>query len=102
MKPQPPGEADWRRRHALGMAGQLPENVTDALAILDFMRELVAWAKAGTPEPVKAPPAPVVTLVRSQPEGEDWRCAMWRMSGVEVVIFIAVIVVAVALLMLLA
>jgi hypothetical protein len=41
MKPHPPGEADWRRRHALSMAGQLSENVGDALAILDFMRDLV-------------------------------------------------------------
>ena len=66
MKPQqPPGEADWRRRHALNMAGQLPENVTDAIAILDFMRELVVgFLQAGVPEPVKAPPAPVITLVR--------------------------------------
>jgi hypothetical protein len=41
MKTQPPSEADWRRRHALNMAGQLPENVTDALVILELLRELV-------------------------------------------------------------
>ena len=51
------------------MAGQLPENVTDALAILDLMRELVVtFLQAGVPEPVKAPPAPVVTLVRPRPD----------------------------------
>ena len=46
------------------MAGQLPENVSDALAILDFMRELVVgFLQAGVPESAKAPPASVVTLV---------------------------------------
>ena len=69
IKPQPPGETDWRRRHALNMAGQLPENVGDALAILDFMRDLVVgFLQASVPEPVKAPPATVVTLVRSRPD----------------------------------
>jgi hypothetical protein len=66
MKPQPPGEADWRRRHALNMAGQLPENVTDALAILDRLRELVVtFLHVDMPEPAKAP---VVTLVRPRPD----------------------------------
>jgi hypothetical protein len=66
MKPQPPGEADWRRRHALNMAGQLPENVTDALAILDLLRELVVtFLHVDMPEPAKAP---VVTLVRPRPD----------------------------------
>ena len=62
MKPQPAGDADWRRRHALNMAGQLPENVNDALAILDLLRELVlTFLHVDVPEPAKAP---VVTLVR--------------------------------------
>jgi hypothetical protein len=66
MKPQPPGEADWRRRHALNMAGQLPENVTDSLAILDLLRELVVtFLHVDMPEPAKAP---VVTLVRPRPD----------------------------------
>jgi hypothetical protein len=51
------------------MAGQLPENVGDALAVLDFMRELVVgFLQAGVPEPVKGAPAPVVTLVRPRPD----------------------------------
>jgi hypothetical protein len=62
MKSQPPNEADWRRRHALNMAGQLPENVDDALVILDLLRELVVtFLHVDMPEPAKAP---VVTLVR--------------------------------------
>jgi hypothetical protein len=66
MKPQPPGEADWRRRHALNMAVQLPENVTDSLAILDLLRELVVtFLHVDMPEPAKAP---VVTLVRPRPD----------------------------------
>jgi hypothetical protein len=37
------------------MAGQLPEKATDALAILDLMRELVVgFLQAGVPDPVKA------------------------------------------------
>jgi hypothetical protein len=62
MKTQPPSEADWRRRHALNMAGQLPENVTDALVILELLRELVVtFLHVDMPEPAKAP---VVTLSR--------------------------------------
>jgi hypothetical protein len=66
MKPQSPGEADWRRRHALTLASQLPEDNADALAVLDLVRELVvSFLQAdGTPEPAKAP---VVTLVRPRP-----------------------------------
>jgi hypothetical protein len=66
MKPQPAGEVDWRRRHALNMAGQLPENVNDALVILDLLRELVVTLlHVDMPEPAKAP---VVTLVRPRPD----------------------------------
>jgi hypothetical protein len=62
MKPKPLGEVDWRRRHALTLASQLPENNADALVILDLVRELVVtFLQAGEPEPVKAP---VVALVR--------------------------------------
>jgi hypothetical protein len=65
MKPQPPGEADWRRRHALNMAGQLPENVTDALAILDLLRELVVtFLHVDMPEPAKAQ----VVMLRAVPD----------------------------------
>lgn len=61
---QPLGEADRRRRHALNMARQLPENVADALVILDLLRELVVtFVHVDLPEPEKAP---VVTLVRSR------------------------------------
>ena len=56
MKTQPPGEVDWRRRHALNMAGQLPEKVTDALFILDLLREIVVtFLHVDMPEPAKAP-----------------------------------------------
>jgi hypothetical protein len=42
------------------MAGQLPENVTDALVILDLLRELVVTSlHVDMPEPAKAP---VITL----------------------------------------
>lgn len=65
MKPQPLGEVDWRRRHALNMAGQLPENAADALVILDLLREIVVtFLHVDVPEPEKAQ---VVTLVRDRP-----------------------------------
>lgn len=31
----------WHRRHALGIAGQLPENTADALLVLQAVQELV-------------------------------------------------------------
>jgi hypothetical protein len=31
----------WHRRHALTIAGQLPENIEDALLVLQATRELV-------------------------------------------------------------
>jgi hypothetical protein len=66
MKTQPPGEVDLRRRHALNMAGMLPENLNDALVILDLLRELVVtFLHVDLPEPAKAP---VVTLVRPRPD----------------------------------
>jgi hypothetical protein len=66
MKTQPPGEVDWRRRHALNMAGMLPENVTDAIVVLDLLKEIVvSFLHVDLPEPEKAP---VVTLVRSRPD----------------------------------
>jgi hypothetical protein len=66
MKPQPPGEVDWRRRSALNMASQLPENAADALVILDLLRELVVtFLHVDMPEPAKAP---VIALVRDRPD----------------------------------
>jgi hypothetical protein len=56
------------RRHALMLASQLPEDQSDALAVLQCTRDLVTnFLQADMPEPVKAP-APVVTLVRPRPE----------------------------------
>jgi hypothetical protein len=66
MKTQPPGEVDWRRRHALNIAGQLPEKVEDALVILDLLREIVVtFLHVDMPEPAKAP---VIALVRDRPD----------------------------------
>jgi hypothetical protein len=54
---------DWRRRSALMLASQLPDNPADALVILDLVRELVvSFLQGGAPEPAKAP---VITLIRS-------------------------------------
>jgi hypothetical protein len=65
MKPQPPGESDWRRRHALLLASQLPDGPADALVILDLTRDLVvSFLQAGLPEPEKAP----VVMLRAVPD----------------------------------
>ena len=65
MKTQPPSEVDWRRRHALNMAGMLPEKIEDALVILELLREIVVtFLHVDVPEPEKAQ---VVTLVRDRP-----------------------------------
>jgi hypothetical protein len=56
----------WRRRHALNMARQPPENVNDALVILDLLREqVVTFLHVDMPEPAKAP---VMMLVRPRPD----------------------------------
>ena len=52
----------WHRRHALSLAGQLPDDPGDALAVLDCVRELVVtFLYADTPDPAKAT---IVALVR--------------------------------------
>lgn len=51
------------------LAGQLPENVTDALAVLEFTREIVVtFLQAGVAEQGTSQTAPVVSLVRSRPD----------------------------------
>jgi hypothetical protein len=37
----------WQRRHAIQIAAALPENVEDALIVLDLARELVKGFLAG-------------------------------------------------------
>jgi hypothetical protein len=37
----------WHRRHAITLAGQLPDNTIDALLVLDATRELVEVFLAG-------------------------------------------------------
>lgn len=36
-----PDDHNWRRRHAIQIAAQLPENVEDALAVLELAKQLV-------------------------------------------------------------
>lgn len=43
-----PTEA-WHRRHAIQIAAALPEDVDDALIVLDLARELVSDFLAGKP-----------------------------------------------------
>jgi hypothetical protein len=40
----------WHRRHALTLAGQLPENVEDALLVLQATKELVDTFLSDAPE----------------------------------------------------
>ncbi|MFG3593303.1 hypothetical protein [Bradyrhizobium sp. RDI18] len=55
MKEQP-----WHRRHAIQLAGELPESRGDALAILDAVRRLVTLPGFWDGEPEKKP----ATVVR--------------------------------------
>jgi hypothetical protein len=46
----------WHRRQALTLASQLPDEPSDALAVLECVKELVtAFLQADAPEPAKAP-----------------------------------------------
>lgn len=40
----------WHRRHALAIAGQLPEKTADALLVLQAVRELVDGFLSKSPE----------------------------------------------------
>lgn len=40
----------WHRRHALAIAGQLPENTADALLVLQAVRELVDTFLSKSPD----------------------------------------------------
>lgn len=57
---------NWRRRHAIQIAAQLPESPEDALVVLELARELVEGflqgRQARAPLPV---PAPVVAFPAS-------------------------------------
>lgn len=46
----------WHRRHALTLAGQLPENIEDARLVLEAISELVEdfLSKGEVPEPLRA------------------------------------------------
>jgi hypothetical protein len=43
------------RLHAVQMAGQLPSGRDDALAVLDCLREIIAYVHSDAPTAVKAP-----------------------------------------------
>jgi hypothetical protein len=56
----------WHRRHALCAASSLPDDREDALAVLEYVQELVATFLHSDPaEPAKAT---VVALVRDRRE----------------------------------
>jgi hypothetical protein len=42
----------WQKRHAIQIVSQLPENVEDALAVLDYARDLVTDFLAAEAEDV--------------------------------------------------
>jgi hypothetical protein len=52
-------EPPWHRRHAIQLAGQLPDSKEDALAILDATRRLVTMPGFWDGEPEKKPAAVV-------------------------------------------
>jgi hypothetical protein len=53
---------NWHKRHALMLASQLPDNASDANAVLRALQDLVdTWL-----HPAQAPAANVVTLHREK------------------------------------
>lgn len=60
MKEQP-----WHKKHALILAGQLPENQEDALIVLRLTTELVTGFLAD-PEPAQRPTATVVRIAGNE------------------------------------
>ena len=53
----------WHKRQALCLAGQLPDNASDANAVICELQNLVdTWLHVAEP----APPSKVVSLVRDQ------------------------------------
>jgi len=60
-------EENWHRRHAIMLAGQLPDDKEDALMVLRLATQLVTDFLA-EPEQAEKPAAPVIALVRGPPE----------------------------------
>jgi hypothetical protein len=52
---------NWRKKHALILAGQLPENQEDALIVLRLTTELVTGFLAD-PEPAQRPTVSIVRI----------------------------------------
>jgi hypothetical protein len=56
---------NWHKRHALNLAAQLPDNASDANAIIRELQDLVtSWLHVEESSP---PAAKVLTMVRDQP-----------------------------------
>lgn len=61
---RPKNLSDWRRRHALQLASQLPDDLDDALAVVDLTRELLLEFLQRPHAQPAAQSAPVVSMVR--------------------------------------
>jgi hypothetical protein len=55
--------ANWHKRHALILAGQLPENASDANAVIRELQHLVDTWLHVAPEPA---PSKVIALLRDK------------------------------------
>ncbi|MEH2534410.1 hypothetical protein V1277_006294 [Bradyrhizobium sp. AZCC 1588] len=55
-------EENWHRRHAIMLAGQLPDDKEDALTVLRLATQLVTDFLES--DQADKPPAPVIALVR--------------------------------------
>ena len=62
------GKGDWRRRHAIQIAAQLPEDAEDALIVLECARELVEGFLA-RPLPSQSDQPEGLVLVFSEASG---------------------------------
>ena len=59
----------WHRRHAMAIAGQLPDSATDALLVIEAMRELVETFLSPADATADTLAANVVAFRGGQPVG---------------------------------
>lgn len=57
----------WHKRHAITLAGQLPDGIDDALIVIEAMKELVEQFLMATPEAPEGRPPNVLQFGTIKP-----------------------------------
>jgi hypothetical protein len=51
---EPDAGDEWHREKAEELARQMPVDIDDAIAVLEYLADMIEWASSGvTPEPTK-------------------------------------------------